>query len=329
MRNILLSMIVSTFALAGCGGGGDKNDAFQPPGTPPPGGGGGNGPAAATLTIVTSAPSIPSDGSATATITAYARNAQNVLVEGVPVTFQASSGGVSSSSGTTGTDGSATATLSTAGDSSVRTITVTATSGSLNATVNVQVAAGGTTTSVAMGSPAGTGFQAGVLGITNASLSAGGSTSLQAVLQQSDGSLYTQSATVSFSSPCAAQGLATIPSPVTTTTGIANATYSATGCSGSDVITATATIGGTPVSANGTVTVAAGTPPYLAVLLLAFFSNLCATLTHYGTTPGPIYFGADYVPQTAWWRLGLLASFVNIPIWVGVGLIWWKVLGLF
>jgi DASS family divalent anion:Na+ symporter len=78
-----------------------------------------------------------------------------------------------------------------------------------------------------------------------------------------------------------------------------------------------------------TVTVAAGTPPYLAVLLLAFFSNLCATLTHYGTTPGPIYFGAEYVPQTTWWRLGLIASLVNIPIWVALGLVWWKLLGLF
>jgi DASS family divalent anion:Na+ symporter len=78
-----------------------------------------------------------------------------------------------------------------------------------------------------------------------------------------------------------------------------------------------------------TVTVAAGTPPYLAVLLLAFFSNLCATLTHYGTTPGPIYFGAGYVPQSTWWRLGLIASFVNIPIWIVVGLVWWKVLHLF
>ena len=78
-----------------------------------------------------------------------------------------------------------------------------------------------------------------------------------------------------------------------------------------------------------TVTVAAGTPPYLAVLLLAFFSNLCASLTHYGTTPGPIYFGAGYVPQSTWWRLGFIASLVNIPIWIAVGLVWWKVLGLF
>ena len=45
------------------------------------------------------------------------------------------------------------------------------------------------------------------------------------------------------------------------------------------------------------VVIAAGAPPYLAVLILAYFSNLSASLTHYGTTPGPIYFGTGYVTQ--------------------------------
>lgn len=76
------------------------------------------------------------------------------------------------------------------------------------------------------------------------------------------------------------------------------------------------------------VVLAAGAPPYLALLSLAAFSNLNACLTHYGTTPAPIYFGAGYVRQQTWWRLGLLASFVTIPIWVVVGFTWWKVLGL-
>lgn len=76
-----------------------------------------------------------------------------------------------------------------------------------------------------------------------------------------------------------------------------------------------------------TVTIAAGTPPMLAVLLLAHFSNLCASLTHYGTTPGPIWFGAGYVPQPTWWKLGFIASLVNIPIWVIIGVLWWKIIG--
>jgi hypothetical protein len=110
-----------------------------------------------------------------------------------------------------------------------------------------------------MGSGIGANFQAGVLELSSPSLSAGGATSVQAVLQQSDGILYGQPASINFSSPCAAQGLATITNPVVTSVGIANATYAATGCSGADVITATSTVGGSQVSATGTVTVAAGT----------------------------------------------------------------------
>ena len=77
-----------------------------------------------------------------------------------------------------------------------------------------------------------------------------------------------------------------------------------------------------------TVTLAAGAPPYLAVLSLAYFSNLDASLTHYGTTPAPIYFGAGYVTQRRWWLLGLIASLINIPIWVIFGFSWWKLLKL-
>jgi DASS family divalent anion:Na+ symporter len=76
------------------------------------------------------------------------------------------------------------------------------------------------------------------------------------------------------------------------------------------------------------VIIAAGAPPYLAVLSLAYFSNLDASLTHYGTSSGPIYFGAGYVTQQTWWRLGLVVSLVTIPIWVVLGFTWWKLLRL-
>jgi DASS family divalent anion:Na+ symporter len=76
------------------------------------------------------------------------------------------------------------------------------------------------------------------------------------------------------------------------------------------------------------VILAAGAPAYLAVLSLAYFSNLGAALTHYGTTPAPIYFGAGYTTQRTWWRLGLITSFVTIIIWSLVGFVWWKILGL-
>jgi divalent anion:Na+ symporter, DASS family len=75
------------------------------------------------------------------------------------------------------------------------------------------------------------------------------------------------------------------------------------------------------------VTVAVGSPAALTVLILTYFANLSAGLTHYGTTPAPIYFGLGYVTQRRWWTIGLIASILNIVIWSTVGLGWWKVLG--
>ncbi|MDT4897666.1 MAG: divalent anion:Na+ symporter, family [Acidobacteriota bacterium] len=75
------------------------------------------------------------------------------------------------------------------------------------------------------------------------------------------------------------------------------------------------------------VIIAAGAPSVLAVLALAYFSNLNASLTNYGTTPAPIWFGAGYVKQRTWWWLGLIVSVPNILIWTVVGFAWWKILG--
>ncbi|MYD69627.1 MAG: anion permease [Acidobacteria bacterium] len=71
-----------------------------------------------------------------------------------------------------------------------------------------------------------------------------------------------------------------------------------------------------------------GTPPVLAALVLAFFSNLFASMTHYGTAPAPILFGSGNVEIGTWWKLGALISVVNIAIWLGAGSLWWRLLGL-
>ncbi len=75
------------------------------------------------------------------------------------------------------------------------------------------------------------------------------------------------------------------------------------------------------------VALALGTPPYLAALVLAFFSNLFACLTHYGTAPGPILFGSGYVPLATWWKTGAVLSVVHIVVWLTVGASWWRLLG--
>jgi DASS family divalent anion:Na+ symporter len=76
------------------------------------------------------------------------------------------------------------------------------------------------------------------------------------------------------------------------------------------------------------VALALGTPPLLGALVLAFFSNLFASLTHYGTAPAPILFGSGHVTLGTWWRVGAIVSVVNIVIWLGIGAAWWRLLGL-
>ena len=70
-----------------------------------------------------------------------------------------------------------------------------------------------------------------------------------------------------------------------------------------------------------------GVNPLLAALPLAYFSNLNAGITHYGTGSAPVYFGAGYVSQGTWWKVGFLVSLVNLGLWFGLGLLWWKLLG--
>ena len=77
------------------------------------------------------------------------------------------------------------------------------------------------------------------------------------------------------------------------------------------------------------VAIAVGTPPMYAALTLAFLLNLSGCLTHYGTAVAPIYFGSGYVDVNIWWKLGLGLSIVYIVLWLLVGGLWWKILGLF
>jgi DASS family divalent anion:Na+ symporter len=71
-----------------------------------------------------------------------------------------------------------------------------------------------------------------------------------------------------------------------------------------------------------------GTPPMLAALVLAFFSNLFSSMTHYGTGPAPVLFKAGYVALADWLRQGAAVSVVNVVIWLGMGGLWWKLLAI-
>lgn len=137
MRNLKSLLLTAALAaLAACSGGSD--DSL----TGPPGGGGPGGPPpeVATLALLTSSPQLPSDGTATATITALVRDANNNVMENVPVVFQASSGSLSvSQPAVTDANGTLTAVLSTAGNPANRTITVSGTAGDTQSSVSVNV----------------------------------------------------------------------------------------------------------------------------------------------------------------------------------------------
>lgn len=119
---------------------------------------------------------------------------------------------------------------------------------------------GGTTVQdIRIGNCAGGTFIEGELavGVAPMSLSAGGTTSIEASLAI-DGDCttpYTTPVGISFSSTCTGTGLATLDSPVTTNNGRAISNYAAIGCDITDTITATTTVSGTQLTASGSVTV--------------------------------------------------------------------------
>ncbi len=76
------------------------------------------------------------------------------------------------------------------------------------------------------------------------------------------------------------------------------------------------------------VAIGTGAPAIISLLMLAFFSSLCAGITHYGTGTAPVYFGSNYVTFRDWWRVGGVLSVVNVLIWGVVGTVWWKAIGL-
>jgi len=76
------------------------------------------------------------------------------------------------------------------------------------------------------------------------------------------------------------------------------------------------------------IAISAGAPPMLTLLMIAFTSNLCMSLTHYAAGPSPVIFNTGYVPQNTWWKLGFFASVINLIIFMGIGSLWMKVIGM-
>jgi len=67
--------------------------------------------------------------------------------------------------------------------------------------------------------------------------------------------------------------------------------------------------------------------PFIIVGIIAYFSNLCACLTNYSSGPVIIYFGNGYFLPIRWFKIGFLVSIYHMVVWLGVGLIWWRIIG--
>jgi len=77
------------------------------------------------------------------------------------------------------------------------------------------------------------------------------------------------------------------------------------------------------------VAVACGCPPVVSALVLGIFSNLMGCTTHYGIGSAPPFFGAGYVTLPDWWKIGGALSVFYIAAFLGIGSVWWKVIGLY
>lgn len=227
--------------------------------------------AVASLTVTSNVPSILTDGSTTATVSALARDASNNVLAGIPVSFAASSGAIAVTQATTDATGVASGTVSTAGDSMARTIVVTSVAAKLSATVDIGVVAPSSVAVpvYAMGNGTGTAFASGAIGFTGTGdLAAGGTRAFALTIVDQTDTLYSAGpVVVTFNSPCIAAGTAQIlPSgsavaatTITTMNGTVTGSYVAKGCSTTDTIRATATVGGQNLSATGSLTVDAAT----------------------------------------------------------------------
>jgi len=149
MRKLGWLTALVALALAGCGGGDGSDFA----GNGSSGGSSGGASNVTSVSVSASAASIPADGSASVTVTALVRDANNVALSGQTVTFSASAGSLVVTQATSDSSGNATATISAGGAASGTQITVTATVGSVSGTTTINVVASQQTVTLIASSP--------------------------------------------------------------------------------------------------------------------------------------------------------------------------------
>lgn len=235
-----LLYVMGALMLAACGGSGGGGDD----------GGGGTTP---TPAVAVSLKIYDANGSETSNVTPSSPGTVKATVTNngaaVPnavVTFTSTIGVLDPISGTalTNAQGVAQITLKAGSSPGAGTVSGSATIGSVTATgtANFSTSIPANNVTLTVSGPA-------------APLSAGATTSIVATLANSDGSAFNEVVPVSFTSGCVTNGKAVINSPVSTIAGVATSTYRAAGCVGQDVVSVSASVGGTVLTRTLVVTV--------------------------------------------------------------------------
>ena len=76
------------------------------------------------------------------------------------------------------------------------------------------------------------------------------------------------------------------------------------------------------------IALAANVPADVAAISLAAVCNLKASMTYYTGGAAPVYFFQNFVTPNEWLRNGFIITHVHVLILLTVGMMWWKVLGL-
>ena len=77
-----------------------------------------------------------------------------------------------------------------------------------------------------------------------------------------------------------------------------------------------------------TIALVAKVPVQPIVFLIAFSAGYGGMLTHYGGALSPVLFGTGYIDQKTWWVKGAIMAAVSFAVTFGVGLIYWKTIGI-
>lgn len=76
------------------------------------------------------------------------------------------------------------------------------------------------------------------------------------------------------------------------------------------------------------IAIGAGVPPIMAALMLALDGSLYLSTTSYSAGPAALLSSTGYVSNKDWWRLSAIIGIILNIIWLGGGLLWTKVIGM-